>query len=122
MRMATVSCSQLSLRGKQKAHPMSLDALIPGCCRLLEVSGFDLSGEQVAKLVAAADANCNGLIEYSEFVPLAVDLLRAMKIKDDEMKAASAYTAEQLEKYMQRLFAIGDKNGDGVLQPSELQR
>ena len=26
---------------------------------------------------------------------------------------------EELEAYLQRLFAIGDKNGDGSLQPGE---
>ena len=43
---------------------------------LLESCGFDLSEEQIAEIVEAADVNHDGVIEYSEFVPVAVDILK----------------------------------------------
>ena len=67
--------------------------------------------------------NKDGVIEYKEFVPLAVELLKAAGAAEDEaLGSAADYSEAELEDYITRLFAIGDVNGDGVLDPAELQR
>ena len=82
------------------------------------------------QLVAAADVNKDGVIEYKEFVPLALELMKAAAAaaapaaaEDDEaLGSASDYSQAELEDYIARLFAIGDVNGDGVLDPAELDK
>ena len=46
---------------------------------LLELCGFNLSTEEIAQFVSAADTNHNGVIEYSEFVPVASKMLQSQK-------------------------------------------
>jgi len=74
------------------------------------------------------------VIEYDEFVPVATKMLKSKnkKIKKRRKKEkkkikkalphASKFKAADLDKYVHDLFAIGDTNGDGVLEPRELKK
>jgi len=91
--------------------------------RLLTLSGFNLSGPQVAELVQKADVNRNGVIEYDEFIPVAMDILRSRKAAGvTPMPRIEDVPLPMLERYFKKLFSIADVNGDGVLQPAEFQR
>ena len=46
---------------------------------LLGLCGSNLSAEEIAQFVSAADTNHNGVIEYSEFVPVASKMLQSQK-------------------------------------------
>jgi len=91
--------------------------------RLLKLSGFNFSPEQIQELGSAADVNQDGVIEYEEFIPVALDILSARK----EAGAAPMPRIEDvppamMERYLKKLFAVADVNGDGVLSPAELKR
>ena len=57
-------------------------------------------------------------------------LSTAAQVEEEDIKAKSKpasydwtdLTAPQLAEYLQRLFTIGDTNGDGVLQPKEFKK
>ena len=49
--------------------------------RLLEMSGFNLSATNIAKLMDAADVNHDGVIAYDEFIPVALAMLEESKKK-----------------------------------------
>jgi len=91
--------------------------------RLLELSGFNFDKSQVSELVAAADANQNGVIEYDEFIPVAMKILQG---RNDAglapMPRMQDVPAPMLERYFKKLFNIADLNGDGVLQPAEFKK
>jgi len=95
--------------------------------RLLEMSGFNLSATNIAKLMHAADVNHDGVIEYDEFIPVALAMLKESKKKrsggsGSQMPRLSEVPAEMLERYLAKLLAVADANGDSVLQPHELKR
>ena len=46
---------------------------------LLGLCGFALSAEEIAQFVSGADTNNDGVIEYSEFVPVASKMLQSQK-------------------------------------------
>ena len=70
------------------------------------------------QMLALADVNKDGVIQYEEFVPLCVEMIQAV----EDMGTVADYSDAELEDYIARLFAIGDVNGDGVLEPAELQK
>jgi Ca2+-binding EF-hand superfamily protein len=94
---------------------------------LLSRSGFNLRPQVILKLVKEADVNQDGVIEYDEFIPAMLRLRNAPKSYFDDEPAGVASDMPKwdevpeamLEKYLGKLFAIGDSNGDGVLQPQE---
>merc|ERR1711959_776228 len=93
---------------------------------LLSRSGFNLPSNVILKLVKEADVNQDGVIEYEEFIPAMLRLVGApAEYFDDTPQVAADMPAwdevpePMLEKYLEKLFAIGDTNGDGVLQPQE---
>jgi len=91
--------------------------------RLLELSGFNFDKSHVSELVAAADTNQNGVIEYDEFIPVAMDILRGRKAAGlAPMPRMQDVPAPMLERYLKKLFNIADVNGDGVLQPAEFKK
>ena len=47
--------------------------------KLLQMCGFELSAEEIAQFVSAADTNHDGVIEYDEFVPVASKMLQSQK-------------------------------------------
>jgi len=44
--------------------------------RLLSLSGLKISKSQLTNIMIAADSNMDGVIQFEEFVPMAIDLLR----------------------------------------------
>ena len=91
----------------------------------LAQSGFHLSSGTILDIVAAADVNGDGKIEYHEFVPVVRDLMQQDGTNDEvsnKQAAAQDWTdfdEQELEQYLTNLFKIADENGDGVLQPKE---
>ena len=49
--------------------------------QLLGLCGFNLSAEEIAQFVSEADTNHDGVIEYSEFVPVATKMLQATAVQ-----------------------------------------
>merc|ERR1712216_975140 len=99
---------------------------------MLELSGFKLTDEIISELVASADVNGDGVIEYDEFVPMMVSLIPENGAQDEDdddhdgegqsLPALQDVPPEMLEKYFMQLFESADTNGDGVLEPEELER
>jgi Ca2+-binding EF-hand superfamily protein len=92
---------------------------------LLSRSGFNFPAHVIVSLVKAADVNEDGVIEYEEFVPAMLGLMEAANEADLVPDVAEGVPMwdevpdEMLERYLTKLFAIGDSNQDGVLQPKE---
>jgi len=66
-----------------------------------------------------ADTNHDGVIEFREFIPAMVSIVRAEA--DPWLEALHESSPEEVEEYFSQLFEIGDVNGDGVLQPEEFK-
>lgn len=81
---------------------------------LISATGFNFSDAKVQEIIAAADANMDGLISYEEFVPLMIAMLRPKKLN------AGNYSDEQLETYFMRIFSAADLDGNGVLDSFEV--
>merc|ERR1712195_277484 len=89
---------------------------------LLRKSGFQLDDETINMVMRKADTNHDGVIQYSEFVPAMRALVDGIpRSGSNDMPSLDNVSASELRSYLQRLFKIGDKNGDGVLQPAEFE-
>jgi Ca2+-binding EF-hand superfamily protein len=89
---------------------------------LLRKSGFQLDDETITKIMVAADTNKDGVIQFEEFLPAMRALVKGIpRSGSTEMPSLENVAATELRSYLQRLFKIGDKNGDGVLQPAEFE-
>merc|ERR1712166_1004962 len=92
---------------------------------LLSRSGFNFPEHVILSLVKAADVNEDGVIEYEEFVPAMLGLMEAANEDDHTPDVGEGVPmwdevpADMLERYLEKLFQIGDTDGDGVLQPQE---
>merc|ERR1719253_2526374 len=92
---------------------------------LLSRSGFNFPDHMIIQMIKAADVNEDGVIEYEEFVPAMMSLAAAMNEEDlvpdvgEGVPMWDEVPADMLERYLEKLFQIGDTNGDGVLQPKE---
>merc|ERR1711865_127463 len=92
---------------------------------LLKKSGFNLSSEIIATLMQKADINGDGVISETEFCAAGVALQQVgfpvEKPAAPPMPDLADVEPAQLMRYMERLFKIGDKNNDGVLDALELR-
>eukprot|EP00658_Telonema_sp_P-2_P040695 TRINITY_DN2909_c0_g1_i2.p1 TRINITY_DN2909_c0_g1~~TRINITY_DN2909_c0_g1_i2.p1 ORF type:complete len:369 (+),score=76.11 TRINITY_DN2909_c0_g1_i2:3-1109(+) len=94
---------------------------------LLLKSGFQLDDETIQRIMLAADTNNDGVIQYAEFVPAMRSLISSIPRSDGpvapstSMPDASQVDATELRSYLQRLFKIGDRDGNGVLSPHEFE-
>jgi len=100
--------------------------------RLLQLSGFSFSGNQIRDLVDAADTNRDGVIQYDEFIPVAMSLLSAQQdsidtyIDTQEEGQARQYllqgkTREQLERQLKKMFLFADTDCSGQLDLQEFK-
>jgi len=95
--------------------------------RVLSLSKFDFPEEVIIQLVQTVDVDENGVIDYEELCSCMASLMEARTEEAwaDEADVASdmplwnQVPADMLERYLEKLFLIGDENGDGVLQPNE---
>ena len=63
--------------------------------KLLQLCGFALSAKEIAQFVSEADTNHDGVIEYSEFVPVATKMLQATAPKKEEVMMISKHCSTQ---------------------------
>jgi len=116
--------------------------------RLLDMCGLDISHDEILALFESADTNKDGVILYEEFLPKALQIIKGSvketfavvgrkSSKPEKQKKAKAAAAvvpaaqstmpnlgevppEMLERYLTKLFQVGDINGDGVLSYGEM--
>ncbi|KAJ1627192.1 hypothetical protein T492DRAFT_1026734 [Pavlovales sp. CCMP2436] len=102
---------------------------------LLNSANMGLSPKEVKRILAEADENEDGRIEYTEFIPIAIDLVQAMYAKIDaatekeSLNAAAREAAEvhmlhgmpreALEAIMGDIFHKADLDGSGTLSRRE---
>jgi len=105
---------------------------------VLKMADLGLSDRETKRVMAEADFDGNGEISYSEFIPLAVDLVQSMYAKmemeqakaqeeEDAREEAKNYllhgmTKEQVEQTMMEIFHKSDADGSGALSLQEFQK
>eukprot|EP00946_MAST-07B_sp_MAST-7B-sp1_P004042 g4042.t1 len=94
---------------------------------------FKLSNADIRQIMAEADENDDGLIEFGEFIPLALEVMEALYAKSElHRQQELAYTEaddflmhgmtqEQFETTLSGIFAQADVNGDGRLNKLEFR-
>lgn len=96
-----------------------------------------LPSANVRRIMAEADENADGCIEYHEFVPLAVDLIQTLiarqkfeeekQAREDEAVEKSrlfllhGMSKEELEDVLTEMFRQADTDGSGMLSRSEFR-
>jgi len=110
---------------------------LPEFKTVMEKANLGLDEKQMKLLMAEADSDCNGAIDYFEFVPLAVDLITSLQAKmevkaeeeDNEDRArvaANEYmlhgmSKDALNAVILDVFKKADKDGSGELTIAEFQ-
>jgi Ca2+-binding EF-hand superfamily protein len=94
---------------------------------------FKLTDADIRQIMAEADENDDGLIEFGEFIPLALEVMEALYAKSElHRQKEQAYaeaedvlmhglTQEQFEATLSGIFAKADVNGDGRLNKVEFR-
>lgn len=106
--------------------------MIEAFCNKLDIPLMD-----TRLLLAEADTDGDGRIDYMEFVPLAVDLLETLQAarrhdeQQEERKEAATQqaeaflfhglTKEQLQDTLRDMFTTADKDGSGTLSRTEFE-
>jgi len=98
---------------------------------LLVKSGLGFNDRLIRKVLMEADLNKDGFIEWSEFVPVMLEIVDAHRVKShrDEDEAAARAAAEeyvytqapkeQIERSMMKMFFEADVDNNGVLDKQE---
>jgi len=101
---------------------------------LFQTADLGLSRRDVAFILAEADVSGDNVVQYAEFVPIAVDVIQSLRLRAQLAKEVAAseesatdeavttlYGMErgELEAMMQAVFKQADENGDGVLSRHE---
>lgn len=105
---------------------------------VMKTAKLGLSNKDIRAIMAEADEDGSGFIEYREFVPLMVDLITMLKAKEeaamnrlDEEEAVRedveyhllhGIPKEELEEVMKRVFEAADENGNGELSMEEFRK
>jgi len=94
---------------------------------LLGLTGFNFNEAQIEQMISQADVNHDGLIEYTEFVPMMLGVMQKMQAASPEERndirkplSLEDHSPEVLQVYFQRLFQMADADGSGALEPSEV--
>ena len=93
---------------------------------LMATASLGLSKQEVKMLLAEADENNDGTITYQEFVPLAVETVQTMRLKQryveyeedmayELLEAAMAIVGQTAEQFNDFVAAAGEKLGTGGL-------
>ena len=103
---------------------------------VIRLANLGLSDREVGRLLAEADVNQDGEIDYEEFVPIAVDLVQGLYARmesaaEDEVAAVQAQQEAELlirgmdkaelQKIMMDVFNKADADGSGQLSLGEFQ-
>jgi Ca2+-binding EF-hand superfamily protein len=103
---------------------------------LFETANLSLSRADAALILAQADVNGDGAVQYSEFAPVAVDVIQSLRLRTlaaEHATAAEASAAsdavvslhglarDELEAMMRAIFVAADANGDGMLSRDEFR-
>ena len=103
---------------------------------LLKNQALGLSSREIRKIMMECDEDSDGMIDYNEFLPIAVEMLQAYNAKMDaiegeEMQKIQAFeeanamiygmNKEELEDMFHDLFQEADKDGNGTLDRKELR-
>lgn len=104
---------------------------------LTEKINLGISSQDLQSVISESDKNENGVIDYSEFVPLAADLIQSFRaqskarklIKEEDIqiddKILSAVSKDEIhtiaELCLMKIREI-DKKNYGVIRPSDLRR
>merc|ERR1712166_1510835 len=89
---------------------------------LLQKSGFNLDQQTIAQIMVKVDVNRDGVIQFSEFCHAISILINTMSQEEENvMPDIKSVNKLELRSYFMRLFKIADTNGDGVLQPAEME-
>ena len=94
---------------------------------------FRLSDHDILDIMAEADENDDGVIEYQEFVPIALDIIESIMTTRsfDEDQADKYEQAErvlhgmnqiELEQLLESIFNEADSDGNGFLDRAEFKR
>ena len=87
------------------------------CLQELRLGATKLTPLEVNKVLAQADANADGVIEYAEFAPLAFDLM-----VDALSLGFMSHEHPQLEAYLVQIFAAHDADSTGLVSRDALNR
>ena len=128
------TCPNPPPRPHPRPHPCT-DLAFPHWQTVMEKANLGLDEKQMKLLMAEADSDCNGAIDYFEFVPLAVDLITSlqakMEVKAEEEEqedrarlAANEYmlhgmSKDALNAVILDVFKKADKDDSGALTIAE---
>lgn len=104
---------------------------------VMKSAKLGLTNKEIRKIMAEADEDGNGRIEYREFVPLMVDIIHSLKAKEEALAAQEAtdqrtreevemhllhgLPREELEAMMKGVFEMADVDGNGTLSQAEFK-
>jgi len=104
---------------------------------VMKTSRLGLSNKDIRKVMAEADEDGNGIIDYREFLPLMVEIIHSLKAKeqavnnrmgeeqnvreDVEFHLLHGIPREELEAVMKGVFEMADEDGNGTLSREEFR-
>merc|ERR1719253_1144644 len=86
-----------------------------------------LSDKDIRLLMAEADENEDGVIDYEEFCHIAVDVLESIYARmayareDASEQLLRGMTQDELKAILETVFKKADVDGNGTLDPKEFQ-
>eukprot|EP00798_Chlamydomonas_sp_ICE-L_P028263 gene28263-31368_t len=104
---------------------------------VLSCAELSLSDREIRAVLSEADGNADNVIEYKEFLPVMIEILQFIKVKEQTSSAMAkvesivrhevedmllhGLSREELQSLMQRIFKKADKDGSGALSFPEFK-